>query len=232
MATFSLKNFQTQIRTSGLAKPSRFEVIITPPPILTAGGFTQDSKLLSLFCEAASLPTQTLGVKTQKIQGPGYQRPVSVDYGGDGIPMTFILDQGMNLKALFDYWMGKIIDPKQYFVYYQNTYVAQIQINQLDNKDNIKYSVVLEDAFPRSVALLDLNHNSQNQIHKLNVTFAYRRWHPVHSKFVGNNLFPNVNDGINEYQNTNNYLNNVQQDRLYDIQTTQQPVPGRPRGGQ
>jgi hypothetical protein len=77
-----------------------------------------------------------------------------------------------------------------------------------------------------------LNHNSQNQIHKLNVTFAYRRWHPVHSKFVGKNIYPNVNNGIDEIQNRTNYYENVQQDKLYDIKLAQQPVPGRPRGGQ
>jgi hypothetical protein len=198
MATFSLKNFQTQVRTSGLARQDRFEVIINLPTILTDAGFTTESKLLSLFCESTNLPTQTIGVRTQKIQGPGYQRPVSVDYGGDGIPMTFLLDQGMNLKAMFDYWMGKIVDPKQYFIHYQNTYVTQIQISQLDQKDNVKYSIVLEDAFPRAVAALDMSSSSQNQAHKLNVTFAYRRWHAVHPRLTGKNSSPNVMSGINE----------------------------------
>jgi hypothetical protein len=220
MATFSLKNFQTQVRTSGLARQDRFEVIINPPTILNAAGFTTESKLLSLFCESTNLPTQTIGVRTQKIQGPGYQRPVSVDYGGDGIPMTFLLDQGMNLKAMFDYWMGKIVDPKQYFIHYQSTYVTQIQISQLDQKDNVKYSIVLEDAFPRAVAALDMSSSSQNQVHKLNVTFAYRRWHAVHPRLTGKNLYPNVNDGINEAGN-----NFRQQVNRIAQENTDNPLP-------
>ena len=103
MANFSLKNFQAQVRTGGLARPNRFEVLINLPPALIAQGYsTNDSKILSLFCESTNLPMQTIGVKTQRIQGPAYQRPVSVDYGGEGITMTFLIDQQMDIKGFFD----------------------------------------------------------------------------------------------------------------------------------
>jgi len=208
MANFSLKNFQAQVRTGGLARPNRFEVLINLPPALTNNKYsTNDAKLLSLFCESTNLPMQTIGVKTQRIQGPAYQRPVSVDYGGEGITMTFLLDQKMDVKGLFDSWMSKIIDPFQYFVYYQQTYVTTVQINQLDQKDKTVYSVLLEDAFPRSVALLELNNSAQNQVHKLNVTFSYRRWAPIHRKTEGM-AYPSTGEAINNRLNETRYREN------------------------
>ena len=183
MANFSLRNFRTEINRRGVASPNRFEVTFPLPLGLGPGfsGITQnDTRLVSLFCEVSGLPQQSIGIRNQRIYGPVYPRPFAVDYGGDGITMTFLLDQQMNVKGFFDAWISKIVDPLQYFVYYHSTYKTNITISQLDKKDNSSYAVVLEDAFPRNVSLLELNSGTQNQAHHLNVTFVYRRWTPIH----------------------------------------------------
>jgi hypothetical protein len=178
MANFSLKNFQAEVRSRGLSKPNRFEIMF-PPPLAMINKIV-DIKPVLLYCESTSLPPQNIGVKTQRIYGPGYPRPVSTDYGGDGITMTFLLDQPMDIRAFFDLWLSSIVDPNQFFVNYQSNYVVPITINQLNMQDQVVYSAILEDAFPRSVSLLELNQSTQNSVHKLSVTFVYRRWRPVH----------------------------------------------------
>jgi len=181
-AQFSPETFLTNVNRLGLAKSNRFEVHIWyPSSVATQVGISNENNILSLFCESTTLPGQSIGVKQQKIYGPNYQRPVSIDYGGEGITMSFLLDASMNIKSIFDIWISKIIDPIQYFVYPQYTYASQIAIMQLDEEDNVVYTIVLEDAFPRNVGQLELSHSSQNQVHKLPVTFAYRRWFPVHN---------------------------------------------------
>ena len=175
---FSLKNFQAEVRSRGLSKPNRFEIIF-PPPLAMINKFV-DIKPVLLYCESTSLPPQNISVKTQRIYGPGYPRPVGTDYGGDGITMTFLLDQPMDIRAFFDLWLSSIVDPNQFFVNYQSNYVVPIKINQLNMQDQIVYSAILEDAFPRSVSLLELNQGNQNSVHKLSVTFVYRRWRPEH----------------------------------------------------
>ena len=68
MANFSLRQFQTEIRKRGLAKPNRFEVEIQVPQSVYSAQFSQnDSRLISMFCESANLPTRTIGVRQQKI---------------------------------------------------------------------------------------------------------------------------------------------------------------------
>lgn len=179
----SLKEFIATVKTEGVARPNRFRVDIMVPTSLSP--YVQApamARRLNLYCESANFPAQSIGVRQQRIYGPNYQRPYNVDYGGEGMTMTFNLDRDMKIKAFFDAWMGQIIDPIQYFAYHQKHYISnRIIIEQLDEQDRVKYGISIEDAFPRSMSLLELNQSSQNQVHKLNVTFAYRRWIPMHS---------------------------------------------------
>ena len=146
-----------------------------------------DDRRVCLLCETANFPVLNISVKSQRIFGPAYQRPVASDYGGDGISLTFHVDREMTVKRLFDAWMETIVAggtdqtewKNSYTVAFPEEYLCNITINQLDEFDNITYSVLLEDAFPRSMNMMDLNNSSQNLSHRLTVMFAYRRWIPV-----------------------------------------------------
>jgi hypothetical protein len=123
---------------------------------------------------------------------------VSIDYGGEGITMTFLVDQQMVVKDFFDHWMEKVISNYSFNVNYQDEYTSLIRIYQLNQQDERVYGVMLTDAFPRAIAQMDLNHSTQNQVHKLNVTFAYRKWE---STTLRNSFIPklsNVVDGAKQ----------------------------------
>jgi hypothetical protein len=204
MSNFSLQEFKSEVNRRGLAKPNRFEIAIH---LLAKGA---ETKLISMFCESASLPQTTINVKQQRIYGPAYQKPFGVDYGGDGINMTFLLDREMKIKTFFDRWMDRIIHPEEYYAYYEDTYTASIYVDQLDEKDNVTYSIKLENAFPRSLSMLELNNTAQNQVHKLNVSFAYRRWSPMAVK--SNEI------KIDEITDPNSTNFNMQKNSGYDKQ--------------
>lgn len=173
MANFSLDNFKAEVLSkSGLARVNRFEIQLnTPVP-----GTRDVSILSSLYCEVANFPPLTLSVKPFKIFGPSYQRPMSSEYGGDGMSMTFHVDRSMNVKRMFDDWLHFIVDKDTFTVRYQDEYARPIQVRQLDEENNVMYEITLIDAFPRSITLMDLNMSAQNQTHRLNVIFAYRYW--------------------------------------------------------
>jgi hypothetical protein len=176
MANFSLENFVAEINKSGVAKPSKFEIEITPPPSLA--NYAEISKLASVYCEVANFPSLTINTKQHQIYGPAYQRPVGSDYGGDGISVSFLVDKDMNIKKFFESWMFSIVDTNSYNLNYQSSYTTQIKISQLDEADNIKYSIKLIDAFPRNISDMGLNSSAVNAAHKLSVVFAYRKWIP------------------------------------------------------
>jgi len=105
--------------------------------------------------------------------------PYSSEYGGEGLPITFHVDRDMTVKRFFDQWMEGIVvggSQSTFAVNYQNNYTCDIQIKQLDEQENIVYGITLIEAFPRYMNILELSNSSQNETHKLSVTFAYRYW--------------------------------------------------------
>jgi len=182
MSNFSLDRFKSEISQRGLARTNRFEIEMPLPRSLVGYFFSKDIQIVNLLCEQASFPPQILGIRPQRIYGPLYQRPFGVEYGGEGIPMTFLVDRAMDVKAFFDSWISKVVDPFQFFVYYPSEYTVNIRVFQLDENEDVTYGVEIQDAFPRSVTIMELNNVSQNQFHRVNVNFAYRKWSPAHVK--------------------------------------------------
>lgn len=176
-AHFSLSKFKSQVLGKGLARSNRFEVLILPPQGLRANRNSSDT--VSLLCEQASFPMLSINTKPFRIYGPSYQRPTGIEYGGEGLPFTFHVDREMKVKNFFDEWMQLIVNKDTFNVTYQREYITDITIKQLDEADNVTYTAVLKDAFPRNMNLMDLNHSSQSQTHRLTVLFAYRKWDVV-----------------------------------------------------
>ena len=178
MSNFSLDKFTTAIRKNGISRPARFEILIGQP--VTIGDNQQNiftySKDTSLMCEISQLPSLNITTKQFRIQGPAYQRPVGMEFNGEGIPMTFYLDKDLKIKKFFESWMYSVVNPNSYNVKYQQEYVAPIDIFQLNEQNNSVYNLTLIDAFPRAIGQLDLNAGAANQMHRLTVVFAYRKW--------------------------------------------------------
>lgn len=152
------------------------------------------------------------------LYGPAHQRPISIDYGGDGIAASFYLDREMNVKRFFDIWMQSIVNASTDNVSYQNDYITNIVIRQLSDgrgglqntstfnprgvTEEATYAVQLEEAFPRSMNLVDLNTGSQNQISRLTVVFAFRKWkyetYGSQSPFSRRNTLSSIENGFRE----------------------------------
>ena len=181
-SNFNLSQFIGAVREDSLARVNRFEVFINAPSTLTNKNIA-NSGAVSLYCEMASLPPVNISTKSFKIFGPTYQRPFSAEYGGEGISLTFHVDRDMQVKKFFDEWTAKVVDPDSGFVGFQDEYISTIRLRQLNEQDEVTYELELEEAFPRSVNLLELNNSAQNQTHRLNVLFAYRYWKDVSPEF-------------------------------------------------
>lgn len=217
MAQFTLNDFQSQVFSKGLAENNKFEMLIATPPALSNVG-TNLSGLVNMMCEISNFPPLNLMVRPMNLYGPAHQRPVSIDYGGDGIAASFYLDREMNVKRFFDLWMTSIVNGSTDNVSYQNDYITNIVIRQLSDgqgglqnaatfnprgvTEEATYAVQLEEAFPRSMNLVDLNTGSQNQISRLTVVFAFRKWkyetYGPQSPFSRRNTLSSVENGIRQ----------------------------------
>lgn len=180
-SNFSLENFKSEVLGgAGLARTNRFEVIIALPPGLLSKSYNE--KLVSLYVEQTNIPLLNIATKSQKIFGPSYQRPFASEYGGEGISLNFHVDREMKVRNFFEDWMHLIVNRNNYTIGYQEEYVTTINIRQLDEQSNVTYEVELKEAFPRNLNMMELNHSSSNQTHRLNMLFAYRYWQNVATK--------------------------------------------------
>ena len=82
----------------------------------------------------------------------------------------------MTVKRFFEDWARFIINRDTFNVAFQQQYVVDMEIYQLDEFNRRSYGIKIVEAFPRSLNQMELNHNAQNQTHRLIVLFSYRKW--------------------------------------------------------
>ena len=177
-ASFTLKNFLAEVRRAGLSRPNRFEILVQPPGALSG----TESQLVSLMADATLLPGKRVLTGRQQLFGPPEFFPVGVDYGGDSLNITFIVDRELRTKLFFDGWINQVVSPAEngsktwHTTRYRSDYIGRIVINQLDESVSVVYSVTVYDIFPIAVNPMQMDNNLTGTIHKLNVTFNYRYW--------------------------------------------------------
>lgn len=222
-SNWNLEKFRSEVLGgAGLARTNRFEVVITPPAKLA--GKLDDSYLSSLYVEQASIPGINISTKSFKIFGPSYQRPISSEYGGEGLSITFHVDRDMKVRRFFEDWIHVIVDPDTFTVGYQADYISDVRIKQLNEQDNVTYDILLKEAFPRSINVMELSNSSDNQTHRLNVLFAYRYWvnvdRPIQEVSIPRNI---VNPQVPVVE-TDRRLKNVTPTGQYDPSTTNEDM--------
>jgi hypothetical protein len=172
----SIVDFIGSFKTD-VAKPSRFEVEITP---FNTSGLSVLTTSLTYRCETAELPSKTYATVEQKFgSNPIEKYPYQVQY--NDLTLSFIVSGDMSEKKFFDSWMEKISPSSDYNMKYKEDYRSFITIRQFNSLNQVTYAVNLIDAYPITVNQLDLDWSSEGY-HKLTVVFAYTYWE------VSNNL--------------------------------------------
>jgi hypothetical protein len=210
--TFSPDKFRSHIAKHGdLAKPSKFQVQIfrsssarqkfevkgdpnkevssdgTLEEVVVTAPRLDDSRYLSLQCEATELPGFTVNTLESKVYGPSWHVATTPSYSD--ITLTFLCTSDMWEKKYFEDWMQSII-PTGYYstdsiindgashVAYRDSYLSTIVIDQFkeSGENNIPYRCALLQAFPIAIQALPLNWGDSEGIHRLAVVFKYYKW--------------------------------------------------------
>ena len=181
-------------KKGGVARQNRFQVIFTPPSVsllnlnpevlvgsLVSGSFKvknllNDPRDISLLCMSAQLPGRqitTTDYIAEKQTVPQVQSIIDED-----VTLKFMLTNDYYMKILFDNWVNSIVDLDKYRVGYKKDFAVDVVIQQLNDKNIPVYGVRLENAFPTTVAAIELDNSSENTIQELSVTFSYDKYEP------------------------------------------------------
>ena len=167
----SLDEFRATIAGKDLARQNRFEVRITGP----AGA----DKQVNLLAESVSIPGQNIrSVPDDLRYGPARDHAQGVTYGD--ISMTFICTPGMQEKVYFEEWQKRIIDVgernSKWNAKWYVDYIGEIQIDQLDRQNQMKYQVTIVEAWPKTINAQEFTLSSNDAYQTVSVDFAYRYW--------------------------------------------------------
>lgn len=165
MAARTLNEFISRVKTANAARANRFIVLISNPAT------TLNGDLVQLYCEQAALPS--ISFASQPVRTYGEQREVIYDRNFETLALTFIVDRQYKVKEFFDAWTDKIVNPKTREVGYYMDYARDMSIIAQDTKDNNTYETKIYEAYPKTIAAINLDHNSKDLV-KLQVTFNYK----------------------------------------------------------
>ena len=173
----------------GLARPNRYEVILAAPNGYRGGGTipnavanltgavsSGDDRKASLRCQSISFPGRNLDtVADTNIYGP--TREIVQGYSYGEVTGTFLCSNEHQEKGIFESWQNLAFDDtKTWSLGYYDNYVGQIDIYQLDEKDNRRAGVKLVECFPKTIAAQELAYGTNDTITTVDVTFSYRYW--------------------------------------------------------
>ena len=152
---------------AGGARPNQFEVMLTFPGGISAGG---DHLLL---VTGASLPAST--VNPAIIQYRGREIKLAGERIFDPWTITIVKDSSMTLRFMFEEWMDKMnrkhdnqgaIKPKDY--------QSILSVTHLDRNDGPLAHYQLNDAFPINMSEIALQYAQNDIIEEFTVTFQYQ----------------------------------------------------------
>lgn len=196
-----IEQFISTIKQQGLSRTNRYAVTLTPPVSVDNANLST----ILLLCDQISLP----GMNYATIQNRtfGEFREVPYEKLFDSVTMSFYVDQGLQVKYLFDKWMAYIQDPKtRRFNYYKN-YISPMEIVVQDLMNKSRYSVQLYECYPKAVGTVQMDYASRD-IMKLQVTMQYKWWESSIVKTLENGQIITENT-ISEYTtNFNSFQEN------------------------
>lgn len=168
----NINEFYSNLFQTGIAKPNKFEVHITPPNSNAALGNSALLRHFSLTCESVDIPSQSLLTFEAKINGiPVIPLPYQLNYGNT-VTLTFKLSSDYRERNAMLLWQSLVYRPGRGFSYY-NEYVGTIVVRPLDLQGNPVQEFVFRNCFPSVINDIQYNWASNNENLKQTVAFSF-----------------------------------------------------------
>ncbi len=166
-----ISNFISQVKTRGLARINRYEVLV---PFPTAAASQPTIEVANLFCDSVTLPGVNISTNPSRIFGEARELPYEKIF--DPVTFTFYVDSDMSIRHAFDRWMALIIDPVNRTVGYYKDYTRDIAIYVKTVENSSPYKIMLYEAYPKNISSVTLDTNGR-EVMKMTVTMQYKYWY-------------------------------------------------------
>jgi hypothetical protein len=168
-----LSNFISKVKTGGLARANRFGVLINAPfdPSFSDNYADFTSRDLFMYCDNAQIPGLNFATTQARTYGEFREMPYEKLF--DVVTLSFYVDNDMKVRRFWESWINKIQDPYSRHVNYYDNYVGTVIVYVYDVNNNNRYAVTLEQAYPKTIAAIQLDSQSRDMM-KISVTIQYK----------------------------------------------------------
>ena len=167
----SIDDFKAQLKGGG-ARPNQFRVTIVPPIGIVTGLNVANS---SFLCKASKLPGQRLG----EIEVPFRGRKIYVagDREFETWNSTFLNDTDFNIRNAIERWMNGINDlADNTGTIVSSDYQSDLTVEQLDRDGTTIKSYIFRNAYPLTLADIELSYETVNALEEFEVTWRYQHF--------------------------------------------------------
>ena len=145
----SIYRFRNSVLENGVARPSKYEVIITPPKDLRKM-VTNNSTLniieknIGMACNSIVMPGRDLtAISVKQGQDLAIEQVGAHTYEGT-ITATFYLDPNLDYKSFFEAWQNLAVNPITNNLNYYDNYIGSMSIHQLGSIPVTETTITLE----------------------------------------------------------------------------------------
>tara|TARA_B100000287_G_scaffold196166_1_gene185325 strand:- start:2224 stop:2751 length:528 start_codon:yes stop_codon:yes gene_type:complete len=169
MAILGIDDFKSKL-TGGGARNNMFKVTLNYP------GFAQgDVELTSFMCKAAQLPQSQISPIEVKFRGRTLK--MAGDRAFEDWSVTIINDTDFAIRNAMERWSNGINEHSANTgIANTNDYFADLIVEQLDRDGSTLKKYDFRGCWPTTIAAIDLNSETENQIEDFEVTFAVQYW--------------------------------------------------------
>jgi len=180
----------------GLARPTRYLVVIQPPQRIITNPYEGDFDMtpgnndmesmtikrnVGMMCNKVTLPNRDVNTVDHRVYGPARQMPYAYSYSGQ-IECSFYGDKFLRQRTFFENWQKKIFSNVTHHMDFYDNYVGTMDIYQLgsfsaeQDRDRTTYAVRLYEVYPQTVGSIDYSYGATDQSVNIPITLNFRTW--------------------------------------------------------
>lgn len=175
-ADMSISKFTANFK--GGARPNKFKVLLNlPTSVASSAGLNTQST--SLMCKASSLPEATIGVA--EVYYLGRAIPVPGEKTFPEWTVTVLNDEDFKIRHALEKWSNDMLSNefnRRIGAVDYKSYTTDLEIVQLGVNGDVLRSYKMKNAFPVSVAAIDLAWENNDTVEEFTVSFRYTHWIP------------------------------------------------------
>ena len=192
----TINRFIAQINQGeGLARPTRYLVIIQPPqkvenPYATQFDMTpanndlesgETKRNVGMMCNKVTLPNRDINTEPHTMYGPRREMPYAYSFSGN-IECTFYGDKFLRQRQFFENWQKKIMNIETHNMGWYDNYVGTMDIFQLgsfsaeQDRDRTTYAVRLYEVYPQTIGSIDYSYGAVDTTVNIPITLNFRTW--------------------------------------------------------